>query len=77
LLRYGQSPLPEDVLDVIDEYFRDRWRALKSVDDLVASVHASVAAKGMLNNTYFVYTSDHGYHIGANPFYCFFFFPKK
>ncbi|KAJ9444272.1 Extracellular sulfatase SULF-1-like protein [Diplonema papillatum] len=59
-------PLTAQVKCWEDQHFRDRWAALMSVDDLVADVHAKIAAQGdaVLRNTYFFYTSDHGYKQG-------------
>jgi N-acetylglucosamine-6-sulfatase len=48
----------------VDKTFRDRWRTLLSVDDLIRKVHAALAGYGMLDNTYLLFTSDHGYHLG-------------
>jgi arylsulfatase A-like enzyme len=44
--------------------FRDRWRSLMSVDDLVEGAVNALAATGLLNTTYVVYSSDHGFHLG-------------
>ena len=35
-----------------------------SVDDIVASLHGAVRAAGQLGRTYFVFTADHGLHMG-------------
>ena len=35
-----------------------------SVDDTVRDVFAALEAAGVLDNTYFIATSDHGYHLG-------------
>jgi arylsulfatase A-like enzyme len=34
------------------------------VDDLVREAHAAVEAAGALGSTYFIFTSDHGLHMG-------------
>ena len=44
----------------IDLHFRNRQRALMSVDDTVRDVFAALEAAGALDNTYFFATSDHG-----------------
>jgi len=38
--------------------------ALLSVDDLVDEVVAEIEAQGVVDNTYFLFTSDHGYQFG-------------
>lgn len=39
-------------------------QALKSVDDLVATLVNKLEAEGVLDNTYIFFTTDNGYHIG-------------
>ena len=35
-----------------------------SVDDAVNKIVSKVEKLGMIDETYFIFTSDHGYHIG-------------
>merc|ERR1719229_158945 len=44
--------------------YRDRLRSLLSVDDMVAEIVRAVDEYDGWDNTYVIYTSDHGYHIG-------------
>ena len=39
-------------------------RSLRSVDDIIAGAHAAISIAGQLDRTYFVFTSDHGLHMG-------------
>ncbi|XP_032691113.1 N-acetylglucosamine-6-sulfatase-like isoform X2 [Odontomachus brunneus] len=64
LVRHGQAPLPDNVLPKLDDIYSKRWEALLAVDELVATVHKSLKKRNLLHNTYFIYTSDNGYHIG-------------
>ena len=48
----------------VDEVFRDRWRTLVSVDVMVEKVVHALEQYKMLDNTYIILTSDHGYHLG-------------
>ena len=47
-----------------DITYRRRLEVLKSVDDLVEEVIDKLTAGGVLEKTVFLYTSDHGYHLG-------------
>ena len=47
-----------------DQQFRDRWRTLLSVDDLVGVVYDKLVEHGFADSTYMVYSSDHGYKLG-------------
>lgn len=61
-----QQPITQSQGAEIDNLFRDRWRTLLSIDDAVAGVHAAVADLGLLDKTYFLITSDHGYNLGQH-----------
>jgi arylsulfatase A-like enzyme/uncharacterized metal-binding protein len=50
----------------IDDAYRNRLRALQAVDEAVADLVATMASTGRLANTYFIFTSDNGYHMGEH-----------
>uniref|UniRef100_A0A8D8MLH6 N-acetylglucosamine-6-sulfatase n=1 Tax=Culex pipiens TaxID=7175 RepID=A0A8D8MLH6_CULPI len=56
--------LSKQTLTYLDTIYRNRWRSLMAVDELVESVVSQLESKNLLNNTYIFYTSDNGYHIG-------------
>ena len=55
-----------DTEQCIDADFKDRWRTLLSVDDIISDTLSLVTSLGpaVLDNTYFIYSSDHGYSLG-------------
>jgi len=56
--------MDEAIISHSDYAFRHRWMTLLSVDDLVAEAIAALQETNRLDNTYFFYFSDHGYHLG-------------
>lgn len=58
------SPLPEKIMPELDRVYRSRWESLLAVDEMVADVVESLDSNGLLQNTYLIFTSDNGYHIG-------------
>ncbi|KAI0391452.1 arylsulfatase-like protein [Xylariaceae sp. FL0594] len=49
-----------------DHFYVQRLRTLQSVDELVDGVVRRLDALGLLDDTYIIYTSDNGYHIGQH-----------
>lgn len=64
LVTMPPTPLPDDILANIDIIYRKRWQSLKAVDEMVAAIVELLEKRGLLENTYFIYTSDNGYHMG-------------
>ena len=64
LIDQAITPMPNDTVAMIDDYFRKRWRTLLSVDDMIEGVVEKLRAMKQLNNTYIFFTSDNGYHLG-------------
>ena len=60
-----QAPLSREMEIGIDSIAAMRTRALLSVDDIVHDVEALLIEHGVANNTYWIYTSDHGYSLGT------------
>eukprot|EP00040_Diaphanoeca_grandis_P039932 m.260648 g.260648 ORF g.260648 m.260648 type:complete len:521 (-) comp40388_c0_seq1:488-2050(-) len=56
--------LTDKTVQCIDETFSNRWRTLMSVDDIIREVFAAVENMGLMDNTYFLYSSDHGFQLG-------------
>ena len=60
------SPLAAWQTQALTTHNRERLRALRAVDDLVATVVGALDETGRLDDTYVVYTSDNGFHMGQH-----------
>ncbi|KAK1594236.1 sulfatase [Colletotrichum navitas] len=49
-----------------DYYYRRRLQTLQSVDEMVDAIIDRLDQAGILDNTYFIFTSDNGFHIGQH-----------
>uniref|UniRef100_A0A1A9WMW8 Sulfatase N-terminal domain-containing protein n=1 Tax=Glossina brevipalpis TaxID=37001 RepID=A0A1A9WMW8_9MUSC len=56
--------IPDVILNLMDIYFQKRWESLLAVDEMVAAIMELLDRQKQLENTYIIYTSDNGYHIG-------------
>jgi N-acetylglucosamine-6-sulfatase len=62
----GRAPLTAAQIAAIDGAFRKRAQAVQAVDDLIGRIRATLKARGLLDNTYIVFSSDNGYHMGEH-----------
>ena len=60
----SQPPINNTEEPEVDELFRNRWRTLISVDDITKAMVALLQKYNELDNTYFIWTSDHGFQLG-------------
>jgi arylsulfatase A-like enzyme len=60
------GPVSEQEGPQIDERYRERLEATLAVDEMVGSLVEELEAAGELENTYIVFTSDNGYHLGTH-----------
>ncbi|MEO7457580.1 MAG: sulfatase [Gemmatimonadaceae bacterium] len=58
--------LRPEMIARMETMYRKRLRSLQSVDDLVDSVVTALRATGQLDNSYVIYTSDNGFHMGEH-----------
>jgi N-acetylglucosamine-6-sulfatase len=49
-----------------DRRYRNRLRAMRSIDDAIAGLLGSLRETGQLDNTYIVLWNDNGYHMGQH-----------
>lgn len=63
LLQIQQAMSPSDA-QYSDELFRNRSRTILSVDDIIKSLVDMLIKYNQLDNTYIIWTSDHGYQLG-------------
>jgi len=61
-----RPPLRPREIAEIDKSFRWRVRAVQAVDRMVDSLERQLTSEGLARNTYFVFSSDNGYHMGEH-----------
>lgn len=61
-----QPLLSKKDLEKLDRLYRRRIQSLQSVDDLLERVVESLKETGQLQNTFVVFTSDNGFHLGQH-----------
>lgn len=59
-------PWTGSTIDYYDEFYRLRLASLAAIDDLVDSIMGKVEQLNILENTYIIYTTDNGFHIGQH-----------
>ena len=51
-------------IDNIDEFYRNRLRALQAVDEMLQNITNLLKVEGLSDNTYLFYMGDNGQHLG-------------
>jgi N-acetylglucosamine-6-sulfatase len=60
------APLRPRAIRRIDTNFRKRAQAVQAVDDLIGAIEFTLAANGIADDTYIVFSSDNGFHLGEH-----------
>ncbi|EEU42867.1 uncharacterized protein NECHADRAFT_95823 [Fusarium vanettenii 77-13-4] len=60
------SQLNETAVSYLDDYYRARLQVLQGVDEIVEQVIHQLDSAGLLDDTYVVYSSDNGFHLGQH-----------
>jgi arylsulfatase A-like enzyme len=61
-----RPPLTDLQLRRINHVFRRRAQDVQSIDDMINSIEAALRADGVAGNTYIVFSSDNGLHMGEH-----------
>jgi arylsulfatase A-like enzyme len=60
----GRPPLTQTQIDGMDAGYRRRAQSVQAVDELVGQVRRLLRQRGLARNTYVIFSSDNGYHMG-------------
>ena len=61
-----RPPLTNPLIMTIDKLYRRRLQTMLGVDDMIANVVSALQKSGQLDNTYIVFSSDNGFHLGQH-----------
>jgi N-acetylglucosamine-6-sulfatase len=59
-------PLDERRISRLEDEYRRRLRSLQAIDDMVERIVGALEAADALDNTYVIYSSDNGFHLGEH-----------
>jgi len=62
----NQPPLSDGLIRGIDHFYIGRLQMIQSVDEMIAQLVDTLVDTGTLDNTYIVFTSDNGFHLGQH-----------
>jgi N-acetylglucosamine-6-sulfatase len=60
----SRPPLTADQIARIDNVYRLRAQSVQAVDQMIGQIETTLAADGLSDNTYLVFSSDNGLHTG-------------
>ncbi|KAF2143973.1 uncharacterized protein K452DRAFT_306619 [Aplosporella prunicola CBS 121167] len=56
----------QENVDYNDHFYRQRLRSLQAVDEIIEGVVERLDRYGILDNTYIIFTTDNGFHVGQH-----------
>ena len=59
-------PLDAEQIHRLEDEYRRRLASLQAIDDMVESIVSALGAANALENTYVLYSSDNGFHLGEH-----------
>jgi arylsulfatase A-like enzyme len=59
-------PLDPTSIENLDELYRQRVRSMQAVDEMIARLLGTLQETGQLENTYIIFVSDNGFHLGQH-----------
>ena len=60
------APLTPAQLNKLDRQFRRRAQSVLAVDEMIGEIEHELAARGLAKNTYILFSSDNGLHMGEH-----------
>jgi N-acetylglucosamine-6-sulfatase len=62
----SDPPLTGEQIYKLDELYRARAQTMLAVDEMIADVFKALKESGRLDNSYIIFTSDNGFHLGQH-----------
>jgi N-acetylglucosamine-6-sulfatase len=60
----GRPPVSEEQIATMNAEYRRRAQSVQAVDELVGQIRRTLRQRGLDRNTYVIFSSDNGYHMG-------------
>ena len=61
-----RAPLTNAQITTLDQHFRKRAQSVEAVDHMIGRIEDTLAQRGLADDTYLVFSSDNGYHMGEH-----------
>jgi N-acetylglucosamine-6-sulfatase len=64
--RYGVSNFTSQQVNMMQDIYRKQLRSMLPVEDMISDIISKLKETGELDNTYIIFTSDNGFHLGQH-----------